>query len=130
MPSVSLRIDLGCYVDAIGARTLVNNINVASWTIDSCVAAVGANFQFAGVEWGGECCTSPARFVHLFLPTDIFSCFLFSLVGGANSIIPSIQLPASACTMTCNDNPSQQCGGNLAIDIYQSNRYSPPLPTK
>lgn len=92
---------MGCYVDSVGARTLPNGYPVQggaqNMTVANCAAACGANgYTISGVEYSGEC----------------FCGNSFSNGGG----------PApdglTGCSMTCNGNSSEFCGGPNRLDVY------------
>lgn len=95
-------LTLGCYSDSVGARVLQNEGIVqggpANMTIENCEAAcLAAGYILAGVEYSGECyCDSKLR------------------NGGATATDGYAQ-----CTMTCNGNASERCGGPNRLNIYQ-----------
>jgi hypothetical protein len=93
---------LGCYTDAVGARTLTVGVaagGAATMTVESCVAAC-AGYTYAGVEYAAECYCGNA----------------FSNGGG----------PApdgfTGCNMPCNGNASEYCGGSNRLDVYQAGK--------
>ncbi|KAH8985361.1 WSC domain-containing protein [Lactarius akahatsu] len=49
----------GCYSDSVTSRTLERRVDVASVTVESCVAACQSqSFSIAGLEYAQECCRS------------------------------------------------------------------------
>lgn len=95
-------LTLGCYSDSVGARVLQNEGIVqggpANMTVENCEAAcLAAGYILAGVEYSAECyCDSAIR------------------NGGATATDGYAQ-----CTMTCNGNTTEQCGGPNRLNIYQ-----------
>ncbi|KAF4631590.1 hypothetical protein G7Y89_g6540 [Cudoniella acicularis] len=91
---------LGCYTDAVGARALVNQqytIPGASMTVEACEAACKTlGYTLAGVEYSDECYC-------------------------ANSISNANAPATDGCTMTCNGNTAEICGGPNRINIYSYN---------
>jgi hypothetical protein len=104
---------LGCYADNVdGGRTLTTGVATAggggALTVALCTEACGAaNFNYAGVEYSGECYCGDA----------------FENGGG----------PAPdglvGCDMTCNGNATEYCGGPNRLDVYNSTSAAPPPPT-
>ncbi|GAA5866778.1 hypothetical protein JCM8547_003561 [Rhodosporidiobolus lusitaniae] len=88
---------LGCYSDSIASRTLPNGLNSQDWTAQNCLSlASAAGYKYAGVIYGGEC-------------------------WGGNDLTPSGSIqPNSACEWKCNDDDTAQCGGESALDIYET----------
>jgi hypothetical protein len=94
-------LNLGCYTDP-GPRTLLNLITLAgATTVELCQAGCAAQgYTLAGVEYGGECwCDSQIR----------------------NQGVPA----TSGCTMTCNGNPQETCGGPNRLNMYQLGGTAP-----
>lgn len=95
-------LTLGCYSDSVGARVLQNEGIVqggpANMTVENCEAAcLAAGYILAGVEYSDECyCDSTLR------------------NGGATATDGYAQ-----CTMTCNGNSTEKCGGPNRLNIYQ-----------
>ncbi|KAI1981283.1 hypothetical protein LOZ39_006609 [Ophidiomyces ophidiicola] len=92
---------LGCYTDSVGARTLsrvgYTMGGPSNMTVENCAEGCrNAGFNFAGMEYGGECwCDSQVR------------------NGG-----PAPDGEAK-CTMPCNGNRQQICGGPDRLSMYQ-----------
>ncbi|KAH0499309.1 hypothetical protein TgHK011_006512 [Trichoderma gracile] len=87
----------GCYSEGTTGRALTfgyNGVPNAQMTVAGCTAGCkAAGYTFAGVEYGGECYCGK------------------SISNGA--------LPAtSGCSMTCNGNSSEYCGGPGHLNIY------------
>jgi hypothetical protein len=99
---------LGCYTDDVYARVLSNRVIVAGGdgdtSVESCQAACAIlGYPFAGVEYSAECyCDSTIR------------------NGGATA-----SDGYSQCTMPCNGNPTETCGGSNRLDMY----YFGPMTT-
>lgn len=95
-------VTLGCYSDSVGARVLQNEGIVqggpSNMTVENCEAAcLAAGYILAGVEYSGECyCDSTIR------------------NGGATATDGYAQ-----CTMTCNGNATEKCGGPNRLNLYQ-----------
>lgn len=94
-------VNLGCYDDNVGARTLENSGIVvggpSNMSVENCEAGcLGAGYTYAGVEYSGECwCDSKIA------------------NGGGPASDGSAQ-----CTMTCNGNPAEKCGGPNRLNLY------------
>ena len=103
---------LGCYTDSVGGRTLTANyVGVlgggGNMSTLNCVNACGAaGFKLAGTEYSGECYCG-----------NQFS------NGGA---------PASdglsGCSMPCNGNSSEWCGGANRLNVYGLGQKSTIAP--
>lgn len=95
-------LTMGCYSDSVAARVLQNEGIVeggpANMTVENCEAAcLAAGYILAGVEYSAECyCDSAIR------------------NGGATATDGYAQ-----CTMTCNGNATEQCGGPNRLNIFQ-----------
>ncbi|KAK1782113.1 hypothetical protein QBC45DRAFT_345145 [Copromyces sp. CBS 386.78] len=96
-PGVNGFSHLGCYSEGTTGRTLtfgVGTIPGASMTVGKCTAACDSSgYKYAGVEFGGEC----------FCGNRISN-------GGAPA--------TSGCTMLCNGNSTEFCGGGNRLNIY------------
>jgi hypothetical protein len=118
--------NLNCYTDSISSRTFLNNLGSTHWDIETCLALASAGkYAYAGLEWHGEC------WVRSFL-SSTSSCLSLTLhySQGANDIsAPGKVQDASACTLLCNENNLQQCGGDSAIDVYKSKTWKAPTVT-
>lgn len=87
---------IGCYTEATDARALANFIETANQTVADCLHACKADdYTYAGLEYGGECwCDN-------------------SFGKG------SIPAPIEDCSMTCNGNSTEFCGGPNRLNVYQ-----------
>lgn len=86
----------GCYTDSVGARTLINPVNVPlGVTASTCVAACQSlGFAFAGVETGRECWCD-------------------------NEINPPTQrVSDNDCRQICDADIEQYCGNGNRLAIY------------
>ncbi|OAA65943.1 legume lectin domain containing protein [Niveomyces insectorum RCEF 264] len=96
---------LGCFHEPASGRALANQLSPLAQTVDDCLAVAGAqNYKYAGVEYGGECWVGD------------------SLSTGAS------QVNLTTCSMTCNGNGSEYCGGPLLLNVYKLNGSSAVLP--
>jgi hypothetical protein len=87
---------IGCYAEGTTGRALTYAAPVPGneMTVDKCTAAChAANYILAGVEYSGEC----------FCDNSIQN-------GGA--------LANEGCTMLCNGNQSEYCGGPNRLNVY------------
>ncbi|KAJ3072470.1 hypothetical protein HDU98_003546 [Podochytrium sp. JEL0797] len=84
---------LGCFTDSLSVRTVaIQQWNLPSLTVEICLAAcISGGFQYGGVEYGSECYCG------------------YSLPTAASS---------NACSMTCQGNAAELCGGPSAISVY------------
>ncbi|KAL6802021.1 COOH terminal WSC domain-containing protein [Trichoderma sp. SZMC 28012] len=85
----------GCYQDNIG-RVLTGDIlpNLGPMTNDKCVAnCVSKGFSIAATEYGGQCYCG-------------------------NDLVGSAKLAESQCSMACEGNSKEVCGGSWAISVY------------
>ncbi|AEO53498.1 glyoxal oxidase like protein [Thermothelomyces thermophilus ATCC 42464] len=103
-PGVNDFTHLGCYAEGKTGRALTYNPGLpgADMTVAKCTAACrAANYILAGVEYGGEC-----------------YCGNTIANGGA---------PAdSGCSMVCNGNSTEFCGGPDRLNVYSyKNQYEP-----
>ncbi|KAH0528699.1 hypothetical protein TsFJ059_003525 [Trichoderma semiorbis] len=93
-------VSKGCYSEGTTGRALTfgyGGVANAQMTVAACTSGCkAAGYTFAGVEYGGECYCGK------------------SISNGA--------LPAtSGCTMTCNGNQTEYCGGPGHLNIYGLN---------
>ncbi|KAH0421357.1 WSC domain-containing protein [Colletotrichum camelliae] len=104
-PGVGQYSSVGCYSEGTNSRALPNLVNLANPTIANCITACAAsNYQYIGMEYGGECWCGN------------------TLAAGA---VPAL---AADCSMPCNGNSSEYCGGPNRLNMYQFNS-SLPAPT-
>lgn len=95
-PGVSGYTSIGCYTEATDGRALPNGATVAKKTVKMCVDACSTGkYTYAGVEYGGECWCGNAF--------------------GAGSV----PAPDKDCSMTCNDNSTEYCGGPSRLNVYE-----------
>jgi hypothetical protein len=102
----------GCYVDNNPGRALANGQNVlggaANMTVENCESACkAAGYSLAGVEYSGECYCDNS-----FQP------------GGV--IAPDGE---TGCSMACNGNTTQMCGGANRLNVYSYYDASAPTST-
>ncbi|EFX02197.1 legume lectin domain containing protein [Grosmannia clavigera kw1407] len=99
-------VSIGCYTEPSTARALANQLSTTNETVDDCLnLAAASNYVYAGLEYGGECWVGN------------------SLNSGANSTI------LASCSMTCNGNSSEYCGGPSLLNIYRRNSTTLPTST-
>ncbi|KAJ3072472.1 hypothetical protein HDU98_003548 [Podochytrium sp. JEL0797] len=84
---------MGCYSDSPSSRTLTSlQSNKLIATVESCATACAAGkFQYAGLEAGNQCYCG-------------------------NSLTASV---STACTMVCQNNGAELCGGVNALSVFQ-----------
>ncbi|KAL7798440.1 COOH terminal WSC domain-containing protein [Trichoderma ceciliae] len=85
----------GCYQDNIG-RVLSGDVlpNLGPMTNDKCVAnCVSKGFSVAATEYGGQCYCG-------------------------NELVGSAKLADSQCSIACEGNSKEVCGGSWAISVY------------
>ncbi|KXX74964.1 putative fungistatic metabolite [Madurella mycetomatis] len=108
-PGVNGFFHMGCYSEGTTGRALthvVDSIPGAELTVDLCTAAcLDGDYILAGVEFGGEC-------------------FCGNTIANGGS-------PASSgCSMICNGNSSEICGGPGRLNVYNyQNQYNPTQTT-
>ncbi|AEO70370.1 glyoxal oxidase-like protein [Thermothielavioides terrestris NRRL 8126] len=102
-PGVNGYVYMGCYAEGTTGRALTYGAGLSGsdLTVEKCTAAChAANYILAGVEYGGEC-----------------YCGNTIANGGAPA--------TSGCSMTCNGNSSELCGGPNRLNVYNyQNQYS------
>ncbi|KAI8196433.1 WSC domain-containing protein [Colletotrichum sp. SAR 10_76] len=104
-PGVGQYVSAGCYTEGTNGRALPNLVNVQTQTVGNCITACAAKaYTWIGVEYGGECWCGN------------------TLATGA---IPAL---AADCSMTCNGNSSEYCGGPNRLNMYTLNA-SLPVPS-
>ncbi|PTB46771.1 uncharacterized protein TrAFT101_003787 [Trichoderma asperellum] len=90
-------VSQGCYAEGTTGRALtyqLGSVANAQMTVAACTSGCkAAGYTFAGVEYGGECYCGK------------------SLSNGAKPA-------ASGCTMTCNGNSTEYCGGPSLLNLY------------
>ncbi|KAL2141040.1 hypothetical protein VTI28DRAFT_2930 [Corynascus sepedonium] len=103
-PGVNDYVHLGCYAEGNTGRALTYDAGLpgGDMTVAKCTAACrAANYILAGVEYGGEC----------FCGNTIAN-------GGAPA--------TSGCSMVCNGDSSEFCGGPDRLNVYSyQNQYEP-----
>ncbi|CAK7566564.1 MAG: hypothetical protein SEPTF4163_004511 [Sporothrix epigloea] len=89
---------IGCWNEPATGRALANQLTVTNQTVGNCLtlAALGG-YTYAGLEYAGECWVGN------------------SISSGAS------KAASAACTMACNGNKTELCGGSLLLDLYQFN---------
>ncbi|ETN45874.1 uncharacterized protein HMPREF1541_00055 [Cyphellophora europaea CBS 101466] len=98
----------GCYTDQGNPRTLGSySTNSNSNSVDSCVSlCYSKGYSWAGVEYGSECYCNNAGPGSAALKTD------------------------SECSKPCTGNAKQNCGGSMALQVYQISLGSSMLRRK
>ncbi|KAI9361684.1 hypothetical protein DFJ73DRAFT_639190 [Zopfochytrium polystomum] len=100
---------LGCLYDAVNGapRTLPVGLG-AGFSVSTCTdLAAFRGYRYAGLEYGGEC-----------------------WAGNEFHNITIVTAPSGDCTMSCNANPSQICGGGNRLSGYYLASYTLlPTPT-
>jgi WSC domain len=92
---------IGCYSDIRDQRVLSGitfaNLGNGKVTSTGCVAYCDSKgFRLAGTEFGGQCFCG-------------------------NALVNSTLQPDSSCTMKCEGDASQICGGGLTLSVYSKN---------
>ncbi|OTA08586.1 hypothetical protein A9Z42_0002750 [Trichoderma parareesei] len=87
---------IGCYTEATDARALANYVETDDKTVGDCLGACSTyHYVYAGLEYGGECWCGDSL--------------------GKGSIPASIE----DCSMTCNGNLTEFCGGPNRLNVYK-----------
>ncbi|MCJ1475830.1 hypothetical protein MMC13_004494 [Lambiella insularis] len=95
----------GCYVDPGNPRALSVGTGVTgAMTVAGCTAAC-AGYTYAGAEYAGEC------------------------YCGNTLATGSTLATITDCSMTCNGNSSEYCGGPNRLDLYKSSGTAPTVTT-
>ncbi|KID80411.1 uncharacterized protein G6M90_00g009650 [Metarhizium brunneum] len=95
-PGVSGYTSIGCYTEATDGRALTNGVGTEKKTVKDCVDGCKAvNYIYAGVEYGGECWC------------------------GNEFTAGAVPAPDKDCSMTCNDNSTEYCGGPSRLNVYK-----------
>ncbi|KAK5990459.1 WSC domain-containing protein [Cladobotryum mycophilum] len=101
-------VSQGCYTEGTTGRALTTGLNSVpgnQMTVAKCTAGCKAGgFNYAGVEYGGEC----------YCGKQI-----------SNGAVPA----TSGCTMTCNGNSTEFCGGGGRLNLYSNGAVSTPSST-
>jgi hypothetical protein len=85
---------IGCYTEGSGVRALSVQPNSNNTVLGCLSACVG--YKYSGVEYGGQC-------------------FCGNSLGAG-----SVSATASDCSMTCNSNQTEYCGGPSRLNMYAS----------
>ena len=94
---------MNCYSDNNGGRALLTRLSTTSSSVDACQAAAQkANLNYFGLEYGGECWAG-------------------NTIATTSTVIAS-----GSCSMACNSNSTQKCGGPNALSMYRNNLYAAP----
>ena len=111
-PSNSPTIDdyqyLGCYTEGTNGRALsgkLNPVGGATLTNEICAAAC-KGFTYFGTEYGGECYCG-----------NIFAVGAILAPGGSDHT-------QKGCSVTCNGNSTEYCGGGNRLTVYKLNATS------
>lgn len=88
---------IGCYTEATNSRALKSAtlVNYNTMTVEMCASFCGPTYSMFGVEYSGECYCG-----HV-------------LQAG------SVLAPVADCSMTCDGNHLEYCGGPARLDVYQ-----------
>ncbi|KAL0953492.1 hypothetical protein HGRIS_004722 [Hohenbuehelia grisea] len=100
---------IGCHVDDGGARLLTRQVHVeGAFTTEKCLdECTKLNFAFAGTEYSNEC-----------------------YCGTVTEQKMESAKANNGCTMTCDGNKGQLCGGPNRLNVYQTSAVaSTPNPT-
>lgn len=94
--------DDSCAADNVNsARSIPYSLSNPSATVESCLAQCKtAGYAVCGLSYGGEC------------------------YGGAALSSASSTIADSKCSMKCNGDAAQTCGGPNALDVYLSKTVS------
>ncbi|TFK72688.1 WSC-domain-containing protein [Pluteus cervinus] len=86
---------LGCYIDS-GPRTLPTQLNIGPVTLETCgLACLAQGFSYFGTEYSQEC-------------------WCGNSIGGNGA-----PAPAGDCSMLCNGDHTELCGGPNRLNLYQ-----------
>jgi hypothetical protein len=94
---------IGCYTEGTNTRALSVQPN-ANNTVASCLKAC-QGYLYSGVEYGGEC------------------------FCGNSLAIGAVPASTSDCSMTCNNNQTELCGGPSRLNMYIYGNGTLPSPT-
>ena len=96
-PGIDGYVSLGCWAEPADARALQNQFSTTPETVDSCLDYCAGMYVYAGLEYGGQCWCD-------------------------NVLNPgAAQVNISDCSMTCNDNSTEYCGGPVRLNLYKAN---------
>ncbi|ERF69122.1 hypothetical protein EPUS_01078 [Endocarpon pusillum Z07020] len=102
---------IGCYTEVSGGRALsgVSFSNTTGMTNDLCASyCMSRNYALFGTEYSQEC----------YCASTLASRSTFS--------------PQSDCSLPCKGDPSQRCGGNARLSLWNNTNYiaprNPPTP--
>ncbi|KAL8699219.1 MAG: hypothetical protein Q9201_006129 [Fulgogasparrea decipioides] len=108
VPSIGAYSYLGCYTEATNGRALSGKLNpVASATLtNELCAAACQGYTYFGTEYSGECYCG-----------NTFGAGAVIAAGGTDPT-------ANGCSMTCNGNATEYCGGANRLSVYGLNSTS------
>lgn len=113
---------IGCYTDNVSGRALTSGQPVAggsgSMTQELCqTACAAAGFTISGTEYAGECCALSVLPQHCIQrKKDMLT---LVAIGCGNSIVNGGSPATDGCTMPCNGNQAEMCGGPNRLSVYQ-----------
>jgi len=92
---------VGCYIDNSN-HIIKGTGNNANNTIEGCVASCASKqHTYAGIEYGGQC------------------------YCGDSALSSSLLVPDSDCSMKCNGDPTEFCGGSWRLQVYNTSSFAP-----
>ena len=104
VPSATGYNSIGCYSEGTNGRALADKAPQApvnGSTIESCAAGC-VGFTYFGVEFGNEC-------------------YCGNTLGTGSVAQPSTDPATNGCSMLCNGNSTEYCGGPNRLNMYQLN---------
>ena len=102
---------VGCASEGNGGRALNGSSSASDKNTIAACAASCIDYKYYGLEYASQC----------YCGND--------LASGAKYLDKSPTLTGSVCSMRCNGNFSQVCGGPGALSVYQNPTYKPTLIT-
>ncbi|ETN47085.1 uncharacterized protein HMPREF1541_01275 [Cyphellophora europaea CBS 101466] len=85
----------GCYTDSTNARTFERRVASGDGDVQTCLnQCKGQGFSWTGLEYGSECWCG-------------------------NALAITAQSTTDGCDMTCQNAPSEYCGGKDSLNAYQ-----------
>ena len=109
VPSAGAFSYFGCYTEATNGRALSgleNPVAGATLTIEKCAAAC-SNYQYFGTEYSGEC-------------------YCGNTFGAGSVLATGSSDPTqNGCSMTCNGDATEYCGGPNRLSTYKKNSTLP-----